>query len=115
MISTPLDELFSDYAGDVPGASAIVLRNGVVQLAAAFGLADVENHTPATPTTNYRLASVSKQFTAMAIMQLKESGKLRYDQDIRDFIPELPRNPSGKVLKRELRKPFWEGRERQVN
>ena len=32
-----------------------------------------------------------------------------------DFIAELPRNPSGKVLKRELRKPFWEGRERQVN
>ena len=32
-----------------------------------------------------------------------------------DFIPELPRNPSGKVLKRELRKPYWEGRERQVN
>ena len=32
-----------------------------------------------------------------------------------DFIPELPRNPSGKVLKRELRKPFWEGRDRQVN
>jgi acyl-CoA synthetase (AMP-forming)/AMP-acid ligase II len=31
------------------------------------------------------------------------------------FIAELPRNPSGKVLKRELRKPFWEGRERQVN
>jgi long-chain acyl-CoA synthetase len=32
-----------------------------------------------------------------------------------DFIAELPRNPSGKVLKRELRKPYWEGRERQVN
>jgi acyl-CoA synthetase (AMP-forming)/AMP-acid ligase II len=32
-----------------------------------------------------------------------------------DFIPELPRNPSGKVLKRELRKPYWEGRDRQVN
>ena len=32
-----------------------------------------------------------------------------------DFIAELPRNPSGKVLKRELREPYWEGRERQVN
>jgi CubicO group peptidase (beta-lactamase class C family) len=59
MTSMPLDQLFSDYAGAVPGVSAMVLQDGVVQLATAFGLADLEHKMPATPATNYRLAKIS--------------------------------------------------------
>src|SRR5690348_6311510 len=70
MSSTPLELLFADYAGAVPGVSATLLQNDVVLLATAFGLADIERKTAATPATNYRLASVSKQFTAMAILLL---------------------------------------------
>jgi CubicO group peptidase (beta-lactamase class C family) len=56
----------------------------------AYGTADLERRVAATPETDYRLASVSKQFTAMAVMLLAEGGKLRYDEPVRDFVPELP-------------------------
>ncbi len=56
----------------------------------AFGIRSIDPLDSLDLNSQFRLASVSKQFTAMAIMMLKESGKLRYDQDIRDFIPELP-------------------------
>jgi CubicO group peptidase (beta-lactamase class C family) len=53
-------------------------------------MADLERRVAATPETDYRLASVSKQFTAMAVMLLVKDGKVRYDQPVRDFLPELP-------------------------
>ena len=74
----------------MPGASVIVIHDGRVILRRAYGMADLERHVPATPETDYRLASVSKQFTAMAIMLLVRDGKLRYDQPIREILPELP-------------------------
>jgi len=90
MISTPLDQLFSDYAGAVPGVSAMLLQDGVVQFATAFGLADVERKTPATPATNYRLASVSKQFTAMALLLLVADGRLALDDSLARFFAGAP-------------------------
>src|SRR3989442_5903656 len=53
-------------------------------------MAALEHRVAATPETDYRLASVSKQFTAMAVMLLAKDGKLRYDEPVRDFLPELP-------------------------
>jgi CubicO group peptidase (beta-lactamase class C family) len=86
-----VDDLFAAYTGDsVPGASVMVIHNGQVLARRAYGMADLERHVRATPETDYRLASVSKQFTAMAIMLLAKDGKLRYDQPIRDFLAELP-------------------------
>lgn len=91
MTSTPLDVLFHDYTGAVPGASAIVVRDGATMVAAAFGLADLEQSTPATITTNYRLASVSKQFTAMAVLLLVADGRLTLaDPLARFFAPSPP-------------------------
>src|SRR5215212_1952897 len=90
MTSTPLDQLFSDYAGAVPGVSVMVLQDGVVQLATAFGLADLERETPATPATNYRLASVSKQFTAMALLLLVADGHLALDDPLARFFAGAP-------------------------
>lgn len=86
-----VDSLFTAYSGDsVPGASVVVIRDGQVIVRRAYGMADLERHIAATPETDYRLASVSKQFTAMAVMLLANDGKLRYDQPIRDFLPALP-------------------------
>src|ERR1700694_1530407 len=86
-----IDTLFAAYTGPaVPGASVIVIRDGQVIMRRAYGMADLDPRTRATPETDYRLASVSKQFTAMAIMLLARDGKLRYDQPVRTILPELP-------------------------
>lgn len=86
-----VDSLFAAYTGsDVPGASVVVIRDGKVIVRRAYGMADLERRVSAAPETDYRLASVSKQFTAMAVMLLAKDGKLRYDQPVRDFLPELP-------------------------
>ena len=86
-----VDDLFTAYSGPtVPGASVVVISDGRVVVRRAYGMADLEHHVAATPEANYRLASVSKQFTAMAVMLLAQDGKLRYDQSVHDFLPELP-------------------------
>lgn len=97
-----IDALFAEYTGPaVPGASVIVIRDDRVVLRRAYGMADLERHVAATPQTDYRLASVSKQFTAMAVMLLAQSGKIRYDQPIREILPELPAG-TGSVTVRHL-------------
>ena len=75
--------------GQFNGA-ALVYENGKVIHECAFGIRTIDPMDSLDVNSQFRLASVSKQFTAMAIMLLKEQGKLRYDQDIRDFLPELP-------------------------
>ena len=90
MTPTPLDQLFADYAGSEPGASAILLRDGATQIAAAYGLADLECGTPATAATNYRLASVSKQFTAMATLLLVAERRLALDDPLARFFAGAP-------------------------
>ncbi|OLB66685.1 MAG: hypothetical protein AUI09_05465 [Gemmatimonadetes bacterium 13_2_20CM_2_66_5] len=96
-------DLFTAYSGSaVPGASVIVIQGGAVIERRAFGMADLERRVPATPETDYRLASVSKQFTAMAVMLLARDGKLRYDQSVRDFLPELPASAGGVTVRHLL-------------
>jgi CubicO group peptidase (beta-lactamase class C family) len=86
-----MDALFTDYAKPgVPGASVIVIDKGKVRFRKAYGLANVEAKIAATPNTNYRLASVSKQFTAMAIMMLADRKKLSYDDNLASFFPGFP-------------------------
>src|SRR5437763_13664001 len=82
-----VDALFSAYnQASVPGASVLVIRDGKVLYRHAYGLADVEGHVGATTATNYRLASVTKQFTAMAIMMLAERKRLSLDDDRAKFF-----------------------------
>lgn len=85
-----IDALMSRYTGEVPGASLIVVKDGKPIIRRGFGYADMENHIKTTPETNYRLASVTKQFTAACILLLKQDGKLRLDDAVRKFLPELP-------------------------
>lgn len=89
-MQSSVDALMRDYSGDVPGASVLVLRDGEPLLQRSYGQADLEAHVAATPRTNYRLASVTKQFTAAAILLLAEDGKLSLDDPLRKWLPSLP-------------------------
>ena len=84
------DALLRDYQGQVPGASVLVLRDGQPLYRRGHGLADLEAGTAATTQTNYRLASVSKQFTAAAILLLAQDGVLTLDDPVRRWLPSLP-------------------------
>jgi CubicO group peptidase (beta-lactamase class C family) len=73
-----------------PGASVVVSRGDTIVFAAGYGVADIETGTRVTPTTAFRLASVSKQFTAAAILALVEEGRVRLDDRVGELLPELP-------------------------
>lgn len=75
---------------DGPGASVVVIHDGEVAYMHSYGLANVEEKVPATPETDYRLASLTKQFTATAIMLLARDGKLDYDDRVSDILPGFP-------------------------
>jgi CubicO group peptidase (beta-lactamase class C family)/microsomal dipeptidase-like Zn-dependent dipeptidase len=100
--SLQVDSLMRGYAGAVPGASVLVLRDGKPVVRRSYGLADLEQRTPASPATNYRLASVTKQFTAAAIMLLSEAGRLQLDQPVRKWLPELPDATQGATIRHLL-------------
>ena len=76
--------------GQGPGMAVGVIRDGKLVFAKGYGLADMEKKTPITPDTDFRLASVTKQFTAMSIMLLVHDGKLHYDDTLRKIFPEFP-------------------------
>lgn len=75
----------------IPGISAGVARDGKIFWMEAVGLADVENNYPADIHTHFRIASISKSITAVAVMQLVERGKIRLDADVRSYIPWFPK------------------------
>lgn len=89
--SHAVDQLFSEYSPlSGPGASVAVIKNGKIFYSKAYGMADIESRIPATTSTNYRLASVTKQFTAMAILILVDRGKLTLDTRLLDVLPGTP-------------------------
>jgi len=77
----------------VPGASITVVRGGKVVLSRGFGVADVELAVPAAPGTRYRVGSIAKSFTAMAIGILVDEGKLDLDAEVQRYVPTFPRKP----------------------
>jgi CubicO group peptidase (beta-lactamase class C family) len=99
---TRVDALMRDYDGAVPGASLLVIRDGSPIVRRAYGLADVANGVQATPATNYRLASVTKQFTATAIRRLVEEGKLTLDDRVRQWLPSLPASVDAVTIRQLL-------------
>jgi len=88
--SRRVDELFSVFTeGIQPGAAVMVIRNGVVVHSKGYGYANLEKKTPITPASTFRLASVSKQFTAMAIAILADNKKLDYSDPVSKYVPVL--------------------------
>ncbi|MEN1943035.1 serine hydrolase domain-containing protein [Luteimonas sp. MJ293] len=88
--ANPIDAIMSDYTGNVPGAAVLVLRDGEPLVRRGYGLADVEAGVPVTPDTNFRLASVSKAFTAATVLLLVEDGVVGLDDPVRKWLPSLP-------------------------
>jgi CubicO group peptidase (beta-lactamase class C family) len=83
-----------------PSASIAVVKDGNLAYVHAYGMADVETHTPATTAMRYSIGSISKQFTAAAILLLAEEGKLSLDDKVGRWLPQITR--AGDVTLRQL-------------
>lgn len=75
----------------MPGASVLVAQNGNIVYQKGFGYADIEKKIPVTPDTKFKIGSVSKQFTAVAILKLQEEGKIKTEDKLSKYIPDFPR------------------------
>lgn len=76
--------------GETAGLSLFVRRNVKTWISRGYGEADLENHVPAAAGTVYVIASITKQFTAAAVLQLAEAGMLKLDDEITRFLPDYP-------------------------
>jgi CubicO group peptidase (beta-lactamase class C family) len=85
------DQVLSEqFKPNETGATVLVSRNGQVIYEKAFGMANLELNIPMQPDNVFRIASITKQFTAVAILQLMEQGKLNLQDEITRFIPDYP-------------------------
>jgi len=90
---------------DVPGLAATIVKNGRLVCAAAAGMANIEQEQPATPDTLFLIASVSKTITATALMQLRDQGRFRLDDDVNAHLPfrvSVPAAPATPITFRQL-------------
>ena len=86
-----VDAVFGDFDSTVsPGCALAVFREGRTLYRRGYGMADLDHDVPITPATPFHVASVSKQFTAAAVLLLGQEGKLSLDDDVRRYVPELP-------------------------
>ena len=85
-----VDAIFADLRGDRPGAAVGVLFEGEIVHRAGYGLANLDHGIPITPATVFDIASISKQFGAMAALLLEAEGALDLNADVREYVPELP-------------------------
>jgi CubicO group peptidase (beta-lactamase class C family) len=85
-----MEAIFSPLDAKAPGASVVVLKSGRPLFERAYGVRDLRGNAKITSGTNFRLASFTKQFTAMAVMLLVHDRKLRYEDRITDFFPDFP-------------------------
>ena len=86
-----LDSIFAPLADTKsPGLAVLIRRNGQTVFERGYGLTDLRTFRKIDPKTDFRLASFTKQFTALAIMLLVHDSKLRYDEPITDVFPDFP-------------------------
>lgn len=86
-----VDQLFTEWAkASSPGCALAVIQDGDIVYKQGYGMANLEYNIPITPKTIFHVASVSKQFVAMTIAMLASEDKLSLDDDVRQYIPELP-------------------------
>jgi CubicO group peptidase (beta-lactamase class C family) len=89
--SDQIDAIFSTLkSSKAPGAAVLVVRNGRPVFRRGYGVTDLRTRRPIDAETDFRLASFTKQFTAMCIMLLVHDGKLHYDDHLTDVFPEFP-------------------------
>lgn len=97
-----IERLMQAYDGDVPGASLLVLKDGRAVVSRGYGRSDLARGTQADAATSYRLASVTKPFTAAAILLLAQEGKLSLDDPVRTWLPSLPPAAEGIIVRHLL-------------
>jgi CubicO group peptidase (beta-lactamase class C family) len=98
-----IDAAFTDWnKPDSPGAAVAVIEHGKTVYEKGYGSANLEYSIPIGPETIFHVASVSKQFTAMATVLLERDGKLSIDDEVHKYIPELPRYDSPITLRNLL-------------
>jgi CubicO group peptidase (beta-lactamase class C family) len=113
----------SDYQ-NIPGVSAGIIYDQKLIWSQGFGFADLERKAPATPATIYSICSISKLFTSIAVMQLRDKGKLSLDEPVRTYLswfkikdkyPDAPEITLRGILThsaglpREAAFPYWTG------
>lgn len=84
-----IEQVLGRYQAGNPGIQVAISRNGVLLFSKAYGMADLEHNVPLTTSSVIEAGSVSKQFTAAAILLLEQEGKLSLEDDIRKYIPEI--------------------------
>src|SRR3954451_18571637 len=86
-----LDAIFAPLAdAGSPGLAVLVRHNGQIVFDRGYGVRDLRSKAKIVSATDFRLASFTKQFTAMAVMLLVHDGKLRYDQPLTEVFPDFP-------------------------
>ncbi len=85
-----IEKIFERYKASCPGAQLTISRNGEILFSKAWGIADMEHNVPLTTQSVTEAGSVSKQFTAAAILLLEQEGKLSLDDALKKHIPEMP-------------------------
>ncbi|HYE47834.1 MAG TPA: serine hydrolase domain-containing protein [Caulobacter sp.] len=89
--SAEVDRIFAAFAGpETPGCAVSAMRNGQLLVERGYGSANLEYDAPIRPQTVFEAGSVSKQFTAAAILLLARDGRLKLSDDIRKYLPEMP-------------------------
>src|SRR5205085_4803890 len=85
-----LDQMFGDWdRADSPGCALAVYQDGETVYKRGYGAAHLEQSVAVTPATVFHIASLSKQFTAMAIALLARSGRISLEDDLREYVPEM--------------------------
>jgi CubicO group peptidase (beta-lactamase class C family) len=91
-VTQRVDSLFARWdTSSSPGCALAIIQDGTIVHAKGFGMADLERDVPITPETVFYVGSVAKQFTGFSVGLLANTGRLSLDDDVRKYIPELPR------------------------
>jgi CubicO group peptidase (beta-lactamase class C family) len=98
-----IDGIFARWnTSSTPGCAVGASVDGRPALAKAYGMADLEHDVKITPDTIFEAGSVSKQFTAAAVLLLARDGKLSLDDPVKKYVPELPESASGVTIRHML-------------
>ena len=102
-VSAQVDRIFLPLVSEkTPGAAILVRKDGRTAFERGYGVRDLRTLTKIDPQTNFRLASCTKQFTAMAVMLLVHDGQLHYDDRLTDIFPDFPAYGKGITIRHLL-------------
>lgn len=101
-LENKIDIIFSEFSNKTPGASVLVLQNEKTLFKKGYGLANLKKGTPIESRTNFRLASITKQFTAFSILLLENEGKLSLDDSPIKYFPNFPKYANNITIRQIL-------------